>query len=179
MQWLRHTRYDPPTLAEQQQDTMRQERIKALAAQADAKWASKPSALDAPDKQQPMQMLQSRDPDSGVVPMNLEQERGEGRKPVGGTRKMDTGGGGGAGDVVIGDEAKRIGGEEEGEEEASELLEEIGIVDPSAKDEAPTLKTRKRMKKEPKDSPWKHAAGNPGEEWQPTGWSPGPAKRRS
>ena len=74
MQWLRHTRYEPPTVAEQHQDMMRIERMKQLAAQADARWAEKPSALDAPDKQQPVQMLQSRDPDSGVTQMNADQE---------------------------------------------------------------------------------------------------------
>ncbi|KAI0586581.1 NDUFA12 domain-containing protein [Pyrenophora tritici-repentis] len=70
MQWLRHTRFEPPTVDEQHQDLIRQARIKQLAAQADARWAEKPSALDAPDKQQPMQMLQSKDPDSGVTQMN-------------------------------------------------------------------------------------------------------------
>ncbi|KAA8626382.1 NDUFA12 domain containing protein [Pyrenophora tritici-repentis] len=110
MQWLRHTRFEPPTVDEQHQDLIRQARIKQLAAQADARWAEKPSALDAPDKQQPMQMLQSKDPDSGVTQMN---------------------------------------------------------------DATP----RKRMRKEPKDSPWKQAAQS--QEWQPQGWSPAPAKRRS
>jgi NADH dehydrogenase [ubiquinone] 1 alpha subcomplex assembly factor 2 len=37
-----------------------------LAAQADARWAAKASAVDAPDKQQPAQMLQSRDPATGI-----------------------------------------------------------------------------------------------------------------
>ncbi|KAL5113668.1 hypothetical protein ACEQ8H_008455 [Pleosporales sp. CAS-2024a] len=64
MQWLRHTRSHPPSLAEQQHDLMRQERIKMLAARAEERWASQPSVLDAPDKQQPAPMLQSRDPHS-------------------------------------------------------------------------------------------------------------------
>ncbi|KAH8700070.1 hypothetical protein GQ44DRAFT_632471, partial [Phaeosphaeriaceae sp. PMI808] len=72
MQWLRHTRFEPPTLAEQQQDLARQDRIKVLASQADARWASKPSALDAPDKGQPVQMLQSRDLDSSAGQMNMD-----------------------------------------------------------------------------------------------------------
>jgi NADH dehydrogenase [ubiquinone] 1 alpha subcomplex assembly factor 2 len=45
---------------------LRQERIKLLAAQADARWASKPSAVDAPDKQQPVHMLESRDQTTGI-----------------------------------------------------------------------------------------------------------------
>src|ERR1700722_14952086 len=66
MQWLRHTRFDPPSLVEQQADQIRQERIKILAAAADERWASKPSVLDPPEKQQPIQMLTSRDPSGSV-----------------------------------------------------------------------------------------------------------------
>ncbi|KAH8684823.1 hypothetical protein BGZ60DRAFT_467158 [Tricladium varicosporioides] len=47
-QWLRHTRQDPPSLTEQSQDLVRQERLKILVAQADARWAAKPSVLDVP-----------------------------------------------------------------------------------------------------------------------------------
>ena len=74
MQWLRHTRYEPPSIAEQRADIVRQERMKILAAEADARWAAKPSALDAPDKQQPVQMLESRDPRSGIQQMNVTEE---------------------------------------------------------------------------------------------------------
>ncbi|KAK3210095.1 hypothetical protein GRF29_44g1679242 [Pseudopithomyces chartarum] len=65
-QWLRQTRFDAPTIQEQQHEVLRQERIKLLAAQADARWASKPSAVDAPDKQQPVHMLESRDQTTGI-----------------------------------------------------------------------------------------------------------------
>ncbi|KAK3322296.1 hypothetical protein B0H66DRAFT_553928 [Apodospora peruviana] len=47
-QWLRQLRQDPPSIAEQQEDVVRQERMKVLAAQADARWAAKPSLTDAP-----------------------------------------------------------------------------------------------------------------------------------
>jgi NADH dehydrogenase [ubiquinone] 1 alpha subcomplex assembly factor 2 len=53
VQWLRHTREEPPSISEQQQDIIRQAQMKQLAAQADARWASKASALDAPIKQTP------------------------------------------------------------------------------------------------------------------------------
>lgn len=66
MQWLRHTRFDPPSLVEQQADQIRQERMKILAAVADERWASKPSVFDPPEKQQPIQMLTSRDPAGSV-----------------------------------------------------------------------------------------------------------------
>lgn len=42
-QWLRNTRADPPSLEEQAADIARQERMKVLAAQADARWAAKAS----------------------------------------------------------------------------------------------------------------------------------------
>lgn len=109
--------------------------MKVLAAQADARWAAKPSALDAPDKQQPVQMLQSQDPTSGIRQMNIDQDL-------------------------------RDNPELEGK---ASLKEE---------DTAPTIKTRQRMRKEPKDSPWKQMPKNPGDEWQPAPWSPGPAKRK-
>ncbi|KAH7135197.1 hypothetical protein B0J11DRAFT_154719 [Dendryphion nanum] len=81
MQWLRHTRAEPPSLAEQRADVFRQEQMKVLAAAADARWAAKPSALDAPNKQQPIQMLESRNPDSGIRQMNIDQETRDRAQP--------------------------------------------------------------------------------------------------
>ncbi|KAM7222453.1 hypothetical protein V8F06_002231 [Rhypophila decipiens] len=49
-QWLRHQRPVPPSIAEQQAEVARQERLKYLAAQADARWAAKPSLVDGPSK---------------------------------------------------------------------------------------------------------------------------------
>ncbi|RFU34522.1 hypothetical protein B7463_g1825, partial [Scytalidium lignicola] len=48
-QWLRHTRDSPPSLSEQSSDIVRQETLKVLAAEADRRWAAKPSFLDAPE----------------------------------------------------------------------------------------------------------------------------------
>lgn len=47
-QWLRYTRLSPPSVAEQQADTLRQIELKRLAQAADERWASKPSVLDKP-----------------------------------------------------------------------------------------------------------------------------------
>ncbi|KAI5925008.1 hypothetical protein F4810DRAFT_662520 [Camillea tinctor] len=47
-QWLRHRRDDAPTLSEQAADAARQERMRVLAAEADARWAAKPSLLEMP-----------------------------------------------------------------------------------------------------------------------------------
>jgi NADH dehydrogenase [ubiquinone] 1 alpha subcomplex assembly factor 2 len=49
-QWLRHQREHPPSLAEQTADVARQDRLKILAAEADARWAAKPSLMDMPGK---------------------------------------------------------------------------------------------------------------------------------
>ncbi|OJD19672.1 hypothetical protein AJ78_00404 [Emergomyces pasteurianus Ep9510] len=51
-QWLRYTRQEPPTIQEQQNELLRQERMKYLAKLADERWASKPSFLDKPQGQQ-------------------------------------------------------------------------------------------------------------------------------
>ncbi|KAF9877352.1 hypothetical protein CkaCkLH20_05052 [Colletotrichum karsti] len=51
-QWLRHTREHPPSLEEQSTEVVRQQRMKMLAAQADARWEAKPRVMDAPG--QPM-----------------------------------------------------------------------------------------------------------------------------
>ncbi|KAI1633803.1 hypothetical protein F4809DRAFT_621873 [Biscogniauxia mediterranea] len=53
-QWLRYRRDDAPTLAEQAADAARQARVRALAAEADARWAAKPSLLDMPQSQPPL-----------------------------------------------------------------------------------------------------------------------------
>ncbi|KAL9007439.1 MAG: hypothetical protein Q9173_007293, partial [Seirophora scorigena] len=47
-QWLRYTRSAPPSMQELQIDVQRKAQLKQLAAAADARWASKPSVLDAP-----------------------------------------------------------------------------------------------------------------------------------
>ncbi|KAI4594393.1 hypothetical protein KJ359_008417 [Pestalotiopsis sp. 9143b] len=47
-QWLRHQREEPPSLADQAADVARQSRIKALAAEADARWEAKPRLSDMP-----------------------------------------------------------------------------------------------------------------------------------
>ncbi|TFB04788.1 NADH-ubiquinone oxidoreductase assembly factor N7BML [Trichoderma ghanense] len=47
-QWLRHARREPPSLDEQRAEAVRQERIKMLAAQADARWEAKPRVMEDP-----------------------------------------------------------------------------------------------------------------------------------
>ncbi|KAE9978422.1 hypothetical protein BLS_000639 [Venturia inaequalis] len=52
IQWLRHTRDAPPSIQEQRMDIVRQAQMKQLAAQADAKWASKADRIDMPQRQE-------------------------------------------------------------------------------------------------------------------------------
>jgi NADH dehydrogenase [ubiquinone] 1 alpha subcomplex assembly factor 2 len=50
-QWLKHTRYEAPTIEEQQADLVRQGQLKYLAQLADERWANKPSYIDKPKDQ--------------------------------------------------------------------------------------------------------------------------------
>jgi len=67
-QWLRHTRAEPPSVDEQRSDLLRQERIKVLAAEADARWAAKPSYIDGPEMGQAAPPLRSPRREDGPNP---------------------------------------------------------------------------------------------------------------
>lgn len=162
-QWLRHTRRDPPSIAEQSQDLIRQENLKVLAAQADARWAAKPSFLDKPrETGQPAPALEGlileSDPKEQVAQESPEVEDvgwdGEVRAQVPG--------------------------------KAGEGLKEAEEPEDLAKGEAPKMQvpdhkrhpfnvrpddTRVKDKKY-KEDPWKQARGAPSEEWQPEAWTP-------
>lgn len=166
MQWLRHTRFEPPTLHEQRAELQRQANIKLLAARADERWAAKPSALDAPNKQQPLQMLESRDPKSGVVQTNADQDL-RARGPASRTAEART---------------------EHGQRPAHDMRADVGPgaeapqnIESGLSEEAPAFKAKKKMRtnKPPKeDAPWKQpGASNPGDDWQPKAWAPPPRRR--
>ncbi|KAK3990248.1 NADH-ubiquinone oxidoreductase assembly factor N7BML [Cladorrhinum sp. PSN332] len=154
-QWLRHTRSTPPTLSEQAADVARQERIKVLAAQADARWAAKPGYVDAP------------------APATAPAPAPAFAAPAGeSVRKPPMVGGG----MVV--EAREQEREREQEQEQEQKQEEV------KKDEGQVLKDqRQKAWREMKDQegkipakndPWKQAnRGGPSEEWQPKAWTPG------
>ncbi|EEH36568.1 hypothetical protein PAAG_06986 [Paracoccidioides lutzii Pb01] len=78
-QWLRHVREEPPTIQEQQNDLLRQERMKYLARLADERWASKPSFLDKPQEHQlgpAMQSFQELHHSNASPPNRTETVRG-------------------------------------------------------------------------------------------------------
>ncbi|UKZ59343.1 uncharacterized protein TrAtP1_000656 [Trichoderma atroviride] len=56
-QWLRHTRREAPTMDEQRAELVRQERMKLLAAEADARWEAKPRVMEAPREEEPARRL--------------------------------------------------------------------------------------------------------------------------
>jgi NADH dehydrogenase [ubiquinone] 1 alpha subcomplex assembly factor 2 len=129
--------------------------MKMLASQADARWAAKPSALDAPDKQQPMQMLKSRDPDSGVGQMNIDQETRDRAAPLRTLEEQD---------------AKPPSVVDDPEPRQMPRDPPVPVAD-----NAPASQPRKKTKKEPRDSPWQQAETT--KDWQPQGWSPAPTRR--
>ena len=159
-QWLRHTRSDPPSLTEQSQDSVRQQNLKVLAAQADAKWAAKPSYLDAPARQreQPIPVLEAKDPRGNSESMETENQTVSGSAAVGGSL------------------SPKLRETETPVEQATRNEEypgEMRVPDESRHhfNERPDQKNRPREKQEPSkvEDPWKQARGGP-EEWQPKGW---------
>lgn len=148
-QWLRHTRDNPPSIAEQSQDLVRQDRLKMLAAEADARWAAKPSFLDAPGKQQgqPLPAMGVKDP-GGYAPPTEPPEKEGVRNAVGG----------GLEDNIPGTDVKM-----------KELLKTKESIPGKQTTEAP----REQPKPKPiKEDPWKKARGGPSEEWKPQAWDP-------
>jgi NADH dehydrogenase [ubiquinone] 1 alpha subcomplex assembly factor 2 len=75
-QWLRHTRHEPPSIQEQTFDIARRERMKELAEQADERWRSQESFLDAPRTQQPAPAIGVKDPGGYVGMTEPESKQG-------------------------------------------------------------------------------------------------------
>lgn len=87
-QWLRHTREQPPSIQEQQYEVSRQAMMKQLAAEADERWNSKPSFLDAPSRQQPQPAIGVQDPGGYAPPTEPEAKQGV-RNAVEGQEKVN------------------------------------------------------------------------------------------
>ena len=75
-QWLRHTRFEAPTIPEQQYEVSRQAMMKQLAAQADERWKSVPSYLDPPRMQQSQPPTEMKDPGGYVGQTAPEESEG-------------------------------------------------------------------------------------------------------
>ena len=165
-QWLRHTRRDPPSIAEQSQDLVRQENLKVLARRADERWAAKASFLERPkDGRRATPTLGGTR--SAMATPRKEEELGDTGVPQEA---------GWSGEV----RARAPGA---GSKDA---------VEDAAKEETPTMPIPDRQKhyfkgrpdgtrvkeKKYKDDPWKQARGAPSEDWQPAAWSPNSALKR-
>lgn len=85
-QWLRYQRQEPPTLLEQQGDVLRLARMKVLAAEADARWAAKPSFLDQPE-QQPKRAIQDAPPTPATDAGAATTAQGQGKTVTGEVKK--------------------------------------------------------------------------------------------
>lgn len=77
-QWLRATRPHPPTISELEGDILRLQQLKANAALADARWASKPSLLNAGPHPPPQSVLESNTKFAGDSGMARDQTLGRG-----------------------------------------------------------------------------------------------------
>jgi NADH dehydrogenase [ubiquinone] 1 alpha subcomplex assembly factor 2 len=160
-QWLRHTRGAPPSLTEQAQDLVRQRQIKVLAAEADARWNSKESFLDAPRTAQ--------------VPGGTEAGARGVSAVTEGMRETGTG----VRDSTAGKIATLA--------QDPERMKVQGAPPPRVYTN-PGLAKKERQEKEErpipkKDDPWEKAKRGgpkgPGEEWQPQAWNPSGATPRS
>ncbi|KAH8205735.1 hypothetical protein TruAng_000011 [Truncatella angustata] len=76
-QWLRHQREHPPSLAEQSADVARQDRIRVLAAEADARWEAKPSLADMPGRGEKSQPAPALDTDRTQPHIQAAGERAQ------------------------------------------------------------------------------------------------------
>ncbi|PBP25261.1 hypothetical protein BUE80_DR003670 [Diplocarpon rosae] len=143
-QWLRHTRCEPPSLTEQSQDLVRQRNLKILAAQADARWAAKPSLLDTPERSQPLPALEVKDPGGYDSVRDRREAVGV---PVGGREDhAETG------------------------EEGRAMRAPDGSFNGTPEQEKQRLEEEHAPKIERKEDPWNNARGGPSEEWQPQTW---------
>lgn len=142
-----------------------------LAAQADARWAAKPSFLDAPGRAQSLPSMEVKDPggytQSGE-PTEPEEKMGV-KNLVGGGREdniQNT-------DTTLGEAVEKGGARildgDKGQGKAE-----------STETERSVRKERDRRKEniEQQPDPWKQARGGPSEEWQPQAWTGDVAPRR-
>ncbi|KAB5570790.1 hypothetical protein GE09DRAFT_1104728 [Coniochaeta sp. 2T2.1] len=141
-QWLRHTRVAPPSVEEQKTDLLRQERIKYLAAQADAKWKAQKALADGPEMGQALPPLRSA--------------RGkEGETRPAGTLSEDV-------------RESMSGGHRRDEEPGSSKRQGWGV---DQAEERGKVRRGEEVKAE-EDPWKQADAGVPGQNWQPKGWNP-------
>ncbi|KAE9380486.1 hypothetical protein N431DRAFT_323820 [Stipitochalara longipes BDJ] len=152
-QWLRHTRSNPPSLTEQSQDVIRRQNLKVLAAEADARWAAKPSFLDSPGqaRTQPLSALEVKDPGS----TSESESRVGTRNPIKGEPESIT-------------KAADISADNRG---MGEQEEEIHMPDGIRRHFNESLGQDERSRTDSnkdKADPWNQSRGS--DKWQPAAW---------
>ncbi|KAF4627210.1 hypothetical protein G7Y89_g10946 [Cudoniella acicularis] len=155
-QWLRHTRRDPPSLTEQSQDLVRQRNLKVLAAAADARWAAKPSVLDAPGavRGQPLSALRT-----GLSPNNLESNY---------NKSILNGDQGELIDMSSG--TQRPTNSSQGKPEVANSMQVPDGIRHRFNERPVQEKEAKQVAEKEKTDPWKQDRGGPSEQWQPKSW---------
>lgn len=146
---------------------MRQERLKVLAKQADARWAAKPSVLDAPGKERglPLPAMQAQAQAQAAESTGSGPRTTEALANKAGTRTVLREGSG-TQEQAVGTVGEVVE-EQKGEGAAKKMQVPDGIRHQF--NERPGQRKRKDII-EPKADPWKQARGGPSEEWQPKAW---------
>lgn len=161
-QWLRHAREDAPTLTEQSMDLTRQAQLKTLAAEADARWAAKPSFLDKPkETTQALPATQVKDP-GAYAPQTESSEKEGVRSAVVGLDSKVAGKDQTMGDLLDDHEGRTRSGAIA--QASSGSTQEVG----RQMQQSDPVKHKKV-----KEDPWKKTRGGPSEGWQPEAWQPG------
>jgi NADH dehydrogenase [ubiquinone] 1 alpha subcomplex assembly factor 2 len=136
---------------------VRQENLKTLVAQADARWAAKQSYLDAP-RRQPLPSLEVKEPGGNAKVMEPQEKQGAMSAVDGALQNRVQEQERAAGQAV------EVGAECEGPIQVPD-----GVRHHFAKGAGNNRSTQAKEKKE-KEDPWKKARGGPSQEYQPETW---------
>jgi NADH dehydrogenase [ubiquinone] 1 alpha subcomplex assembly factor 2 len=161
-QWLRHTRSDPPSLTEQSLDLVRQRNLKVLAAEADARWAAKPSLLDIPKRAE-------TDPVPLLVVNESEVHRSAHLRNGNTTTSSIR-----SGVDKVPQSTETVLDMALEEEVRVQRREEVTHHSKKRIAEVKGTKMKERGKQE---DPWKQTRGSPSEAWQPKAWDGNAASR--
>ncbi|PWI74659.1 hypothetical protein PCL_07973 [Purpureocillium lilacinum] len=152
-QWLRHTRPDAPSLAEQRADVSRQERTKVLAAQADARWEAKPRVMEAPEDAAARIAPTPAAAAADAVPEGGAGEQQQQQQPQTAESEQQT-----------------VQSEQQSPAEQTQTGPDAAAKRKAAASAAAAT---------PENDPWAKArAQGPSEKWQPAAWTPTAAKKR-
>lgn len=163
-QWLRHTRQFPPSLTEQSQDLIRQERLKVLAAQADARWEAKARIGDTPKSRQALPAMRTS---GDTVREARDGSRTEETETKAERTEMDATPPAPPSPAMIEEQLQEAG--------TTRVAGGQGHQFTSRTANQTETGRKGSEPKQYKDDPWKKARSGPSEEWQPKAWDPSAA----